>query len=422
MNILIIGSGGREHALAWMLSRSPLVEHLYVAPGNGGCGNAAEMVNLGAGEITAIADFAASESIDLIVVGPEDPLVKGLADVLRGQGRAVFGPSRKGARLEGSKAYAKEFMKRYNIPTADFAVAHSIEEARDLIVRFPWARVIKADGLALGKGVIVASTQEEALAAAEDLSRKHGFPLVLEERLVGPEISLLSFVDGHTIVPMTSAGDYKRAFDGDMGPNTGGMGALSPSPAMTGELLSAAVRDILLPALRGMQEEEMDYRGVLYTGLVLTSRGLRVLEFNCRFGDPETQVILPRLEGDLAEILMHCALGTLDDAKAQIRWCSQKAVCVVMASGGYPGDYEKGKAITGLKSLENENDIMVFHGGTALRNGNVVTSGGRVLAVTALASCFGAARERAYEAVKRISYDGAMYRSDIGVIEEEMIR
>jgi phosphoribosylamine---glycine ligase len=421
MKILLVGSGGREHAIAWMLSRSPLVERLFAAPGNAGCRKVAEIVNLHANDIPGLLDFAKTESIDLVVVGPEDPLVKGIADELRKRGSAVFGPGRKGAGLEGSKACAKEFMKRHGIPTSDFVVARSLEEARHIIAQHSWARVVKADGLALGKGVVVTSSMEEALDAAEVLSQRFGFPLIIEEKLGGPEISLLSFVDGRTIMPMASAGDYKRAFDDDLGPNTGGMGAISPSPAMTDELLARAREEILLPALRGMEKEEMDYRGVLYAGLMLTPQGLKVLEFNCRFGDPETQVILPRLENDLAEIMLHCAQGTLDGAKHRLSWSESKAVCVVMASGGYPGAYEKGKIISGLEDLEGQQDLMVFHAGTAENNGDIVTSGGRVLSVMALGKSYAEAREKAYGGVKEISFEGAMYRGDIALFEEKAV-
>ena len=418
MRILLIGGGGREHALAWKLVQSPKVEKLYAAPGNPGMALLpnCECINLNVDDLEGVADYAEEKSIDLTVVGPEAPLVAGLADVFKRRGLPVFGPSKAAAQLEGSKAFSKELMAKYNIPTAFFKICEDIETAKAYVEEKGAPIVVKADGLAAGKGVVVAMTKQEALDAIDEMMGDHKFGaagarLVLEEYMEGEEASLLAFTDGKTVVPMIAAQDHKRVFDGDEGPNTGGMGTYAPAPVMTDTLRLKATELILKPVVEAMAKEGTPYQGCLYAGLMIKGDSVKVVEFNCRFGDPETQVVLPLLDGDLAEIMLACATGTLD--KVEVAWHDKAAVCVVMASGGYPESYEKGKEITGLADAEEDKDVVVFHAGTKEAEGKIVTSGGRVLGVTAVDSSIKAARDRAYSAVEKISFEKNFYRKDI---------
>ena len=418
MRILLIGGGGREHALAWKLVQSPNVEKLYAAPGNPGMAllQKCECINLNVDDLEGVADYAEEKSIDLTVVGPEAPLVAGLADVFKRRGLPVFGPSKAAAQLEGSKAFSKELMAKYNIPTAFFKICEDIEAAKAYVEEKGAPIVVKADGLAAGKGVVVAMTKQEALDAIDDMMGDHKFGaagarVVLEEYMEGEEASLLAFTDGKTVVPMIAAQDHKRVFDGDEGPNTGGMGTYAPAPVMTDILRLKATELVLKPVVAAMAKEGTPYQGCLYAGLMIKGDSVKVVEFNCRFGDPETQVVLPLLDGDLAEIMLACATGTLD--KVEVAWHDKAAVCVVMASGGYPESYEKGKEITGLAAAEEDKDVVVFHAGTKEADGKIVTSGGRVLGVTAVDASIKAARDRAYAAVEKIAFKKNFYRKDI---------
>ena len=418
MRILLIGGGGREHALAWKLVQSPNVEKLYAAPGNPGMAllQKCECINLNVDDLEGVADYAEEKSIDLTFVGPEAPLVAGLADVFKRRGLPVFGPSKAAAQLEGSKAFSKELMAKYNIPTAFFKICEDIEAAKAYVEEKGAPLVVKADGLAAGKGVVVAMTKQEALDAIDDMMGDHKFGaagarVVLEEYMEGEEASLLAFTDGKTVVPMIAAQDHKRVFDGDEGPNTGGMGTYAPAPVMTDILRLKATELVLKPVVAAMAKEGTPYQGCLYAGLMIKGDSVKVVEFNCRFGDPETQVVLPLLDGDLAEIMLACATGTLD--KVEVAWHDKAAVCVVMASGGYPESYEKGKEITGLAAAEEDKDVVVFHAGTKEADGKIVTSGGRVLGVTAVDASIKAARDRAYAAVEKIAFEKNFYRKDI---------
>ena len=418
MRILLIGGGGREHALAWKLVQSPKVEKLYAAPGNPGMAllQKCECINLNVDDLEGVADYAEEKSIDLTVVGPEAPLVAGLADVFKRRGLPVFGPSKAAAQLEGSKAFSKELMAKYSIPTAFFKICEDIETAKAYVEEKGAPIVVKADGLAAGKGVVVAMTKAEALEAIDEMMGDHKFGaagarLVLEEYMEGEEASLLAFTDGKTVVPMIAAQDHKRVFDGDEGPNTGGMGTYAPAPVMTDIRRLKATELILKPVVEAMAKEGTPYQGCLYAGLMIKGDSVKVVEFNCRFGDPETQVVLPLLDGDLAEIMLACATGTLD--KAEVAWHDKAAVCVVMASGGYPESYEKGKEITGLEAAAEDKNVVVFHAGTKEADGKILTSGGRVLGVTAVDSSIKAARDRAYVAVEKIAFEKNFYRKDI---------
>ena len=418
MRILLIGGGGREHALAWKLVQSPNVEKLYAAPGNPGMAllQKCECINLNVDDLEGVADYAEEKSIDLTVVGPEAPLVAGLADVFKRRGLPVFGPSKAAAQLEGSKAFSKELMAKYNIPTAFFKICEDIETAKAYVEEKGAPMVVKADGLAAGKGVVVAMTKQEALDAIDEMMGDHKFGaagarVVLEEYMEGEEASLLAFTDGKTVVPMIAAQDHKRVFDGDEGPNTGGMGTYAPAPVMTDILRLKATELVLKPVVAAMAKEGTPYQGCLYAGLMIKGDSVKVVEFNCRFGDPETQVVLPLLDGDLAEIMLACATGTLD--KVEVAWHDKAAVCVVMASGGYPETYENGKEITGLAAAEEDKDVVVFHAGTKEADGKIVTSGGRVLGVTAVDASIKAARDRAYAAVEKIAFEKNFYRKDI---------
>lgn len=420
MRILLIGGGGREHALAWKLAQSDKVEKIFAAPGNPGIAmlKKCSCIDLKLDDLEKVADYAEEESIDLTVVGPEATLVAGIADVFKRRGLPVFGPSKAAAQLEGSKAFSKELMAKYNIPTAFFKICEDMETAKAYVKEKGAPIVVKADGLAAGKGVVVAMTEEEALEAIEELMGDHKFGnagarVVLEEYMEGEEASLLAFTDGKTVVPMLAAQDHKRIFDNDQGPNTGGMGTYAPAPVMTDILRLKATERILKPVVAAMAKEGTPYQGCLYAGLMIKDDVIKVVEFNCRFGDPETQVVLPLLESDLAEIMLACATGTLD--QADVAWSDKAAVCVVMASGGYPESYETGKVITGLTETEADaqENTVVFHAGTKNAAGSIVTAGGRVLGVTAVDDNIRAARDRAYAAVENIKFDGAFYRKDI---------
>ncbi|WP_419074678.1 phosphoribosylamine--glycine ligase [Slackia isoflavoniconvertens] len=418
MNVLVLGSGGREHALAWAIAKSPRLDSLFVAPGNGGTAAIAKNVPLDMNDADAVIGFARSENIDLVVVGPEAPLVAGVADAIRAAGIAVFGPGAQGARLEGSKSFSKEFMLAHGLPTARYKKCTSQDEAMDYLHEVGAPIVVKADGLAAGKGVVVAEDMEEAEEAVRDCFAgdfgEAGSVVVIEEMLEGPECSMLAFLSEGKALAMPCAQDHKRAFDGDLGPNTGGMGVYSPVPCVTPEL-EAAMQEIMQNAAAATAKEFDDaYTGVLYGGFMLTAEGPKLLEFNARFGDPETQVIMPRLESDALEAFYMVATGKLD--ALDLRWTDQVAVCVVLASDGYPGSYEKGKVILGIEEAEELDGVTVFHAGTAFnQDDELVTNGGRVLNVVALADTFEDARELAYEACDKINFEGKQYRHDIAL-------
>lgn len=418
MNVLVLGSGGREHALAWAIAKSPRLDSLFVAPGNGGTATIAKNVPLDMNDADAVIGFARSENIDLVVVGPEAPLVAGVADAIRAAGIAVFGPGAQGARLEGSKSFSKEFMLAHGLPTAHYKKCTSQDEAMDYLHEVGAPIVVKADGLAAGKGVVVAEDMEEAEEAVRDCFAgdfgEAGSVVVIEEMLEGPECSMLAFLSEGKALAMPCAQDHKRAFDGDLGPNTGGMGVYSPVPCVTPEL-EAAMQEIMQNAAAATAKEFDDaYTGVLYGGFMLTAEGPKLLEFNARFGDPETQVIMPRLESDALEAFYMVATGKLD--ALDLRWTDQVAVCVVLASDGYPGSYEKGKVILGIEEAEELDGVTVFHAGTAFnQDDELVTNGGRVLNVVALADTFEDARELAYEACDKINFEGKQYRHDIAL-------
>lgn len=418
MNVLVLGSGGREHALAWAIAKSPRLDSLFVAPGNGGTATIAKNVPLDMNDADAVIGFARSENIDLVVVGPEAPLVAGVADAIRAAGIAVFGPGAQGARLEGSKSFSKEFMLAHGLPTARYKKCTSQDEAMDYLHEVGAPIVVKADGLAAGKGVVVAEDMEEAEEAVRDCFAgdfgEAGSVVVIEEMLEGPECSMLAFLSEGKALAMPCAQDHKRAFDGDLGPNTGGMGVYSPVPCVTPEL-EAAMQEIMQNAAAATAKKFDDaYTGVLYGGFMLTAEGPKLLEFNARFGDPETQVIMPRLESDALEAFYMVATGKLD--ALDLRWTDQVAVCVVLASDGYPGSYEKGKVILGIEEAEELDGVTVFHAGTAFnQDDELVTNGGRVLNVVALADTFEDARELAYEACDKINFEGKQYRHDIAL-------
>ena len=417
MNILLLGSGGREHALAVALAASPRCDELYIAPGNGGTAAVGENVLLDAEDPAAVADFARETGCGLVVIGPEAPLVVGVADAVRAVGIPCFGPGAEGAQVEGSKKFSKELMERAGVPTAAYA-SFTDEAAALAYVRDQGAPlVVKADGLAAGKGVVVAtelSQAEDAVRACFDGAfGKAGATVVIEEMMTGPECSLLAFTDGETVRPMCTSQDHKRALEGDRGPNTGGMGAYAPVPIVTDEEHAAMV-DALEKTVAQLHAEGIDYRGCLYGGFMLTPAGPKVLEFNARFGDPETQVVIPRLENDLVEVMLAVAEGRLSEV--ELRWSDRWAVTVVLTSAGYPGSSEKGKVITGVEDAEAMDDVTVYHAGTALTDaGELVTSGGRVLDVTALGDTFEAARDRAYAACEKIQFEGKTLRHDIGL-------
>ncbi|MEP6698654.1 MAG: phosphoribosylamine--glycine ligase [Verrucomicrobiota bacterium] len=418
MKLLVIGSGGREHALAWKLKQSPRVTQIFVAPGNAGTSDVGENVPIAANDFPALVRFAKDNAIALTVVGPDDPLAAGIVDLFQQEGLRIFGPTRSAARLESSKIFAKELMQKNSVATARGAAFDQVEAALAFVAESRFPIVIKADGLALGKGVIIARDATEARAAIGALMRERcfgaaGARILIEECLVGSECSLHALVDGKNYRMLATARDHKRAFDGDTGPNTGGMGALSPADNFGAELQTQFDRTVMRPLLAGLRKNEIDFRGLLFPGLMITADGLRILEFNCRFGDPETQAILPRLKTDLVELLEATIDGTL--ARVSLAWDERKAVTVVMASAGYPEKYTVGKPVDGLESVEKMRDVFVFHAGTRLVNDVVETSGGRVLAVTALGESVAEARARAYEAVGQIHFEGCHYRRDIAL-------
>ena len=416
MRILVIGGGGREHALVWKLAQSPKVEKIYVAPGNPGMLNLAECINLPASDFESVAAFAMEKKIDLTVVGPEGPLVAGIVDVFKAHGLAIFGPTAAAAAIEGSKSFSKELMHKYNIPTAFFKICSDSTAAKAYIKEKGAPIVIKADGLAAGKGVVVAMTEAEALTAIDDIMGSHKFgeagaQVVIEEFMDGEEASLLAFTDGDMIVPMLAAQDHKRINDGDEGPNTGGMGAYAPAPVLTAELKQKCLDTILKPTIAALKAEGRKYSGCLYAGLMIKGSDIKVVEFNARFGDPETQVVLPLLSSDLVEIMLACANGTLNET--MVKWSDKSAVCVVMASGGYPASYPQGLVISGLDAANAVDDVVVFHAGTKEKSGQVVTAGGRVLGVTAVGNSIAQAKDEAYEAVNKIYFANVHYRKDI---------
>ena len=415
MKVLVVGSGGREHALCWKIAQRPDTE-VYVAPGNIGMVDVATLVNIKVDDIAGLVDFAKAEGIDLTVVGPELPLTLGIVDAFQEAGLACFGPNKAAAKLEGSKAFSQELMKKYGIPTAAFDTFTDVDKAKAFVDEIGVPCVVKADGLAAGKGVIICMTREEADKAIEDMLTDHAFgdasaTIVIEEYMVGPEVSVLAFADGKSVLPMVSAQDHKRIFDGDKGPNTGGMGAYSPAPVYT-EALSAEVnKTIIEPTITAMAAEGTPFTGILYTGLMLTEKGPRVLEYNVRFGDPETQPIMVRMKSDIVELFQACVDGKLDEAT--LEWHDEAAVCVIMASGGYPASSEKGVPIHGLDDIAAE-EAIVFHSGTAEKDGEIVTNGGRVLGVTAKDATIKGAIDKAYAAVEKINFDHMQFRRDIG--------
>ncbi len=423
MKVLVVGNGGREHALAWKIRQSPRLTQLWIAPGNAGTAEEGENVPIAADDISGLVSFAKKNKVDLVVVGPEVPLTLGLVDALAKEKIKAFGPSKAAAQLEGSKIFSKLLLRQADVPTADYQAFRDADSAmRYVKARYPNEKektplVVKADGLASGKGVIVCSRREDALDAIDRIGRKNEFgkagaQMVIEERLEGPEVSILAITDGKTILTLPAAQDHKAAYDGDTGPNTGGMGAYSPTPIVTQELIETIEDQILVPTIHTMKRNRKPFRGVLYAGLMLTQTGPKVLEFNVRFGDPECQPLLMRLQSDLLDILEATVDGRLNDIDAPI-WDPRPSICVVMASQGYPGEYENGRSIRGLDAAAAIPDVKVFHAGTTLVDGQVVTNGGRVLGVTALGSSLADAKLQAYKAVQAIRWPGAWCRKDI---------
>ena len=417
MRVLVVGSGGREHALAWKIRQSPLVDKVFCAPGNGGISQIAECVDIKADDIAGLTAFASRNKIDLTVVGPEAPLSGGITDKFSANGLRVFGPSKEAARLESSKVFMKELAKKYGIPTAVFEVFTESAAAKKYIKGFKGKFVVKADGLAAGKGVIVCSSKEEGLEAVEAMMERKifkdaGKKVIIEECLEGEEASIIVVTDGKDALPLASAQDHKRTLDGDKGPNTGGMGAYSPAPVVTDETMKAVMKDIIRPAIDGLSKEGIKYTGALYAGLMIDSSGPKLLEFNCRFGDPETQAILPRLKSDFVELIEASIDDEIDIASLQ--WDERPCVSVVISSGGYPGEYKTGFEIDGLDALEKMKDVYVFHAGTRASGEKTVTAGGRVLNVTALGSDIKDAIDRCYNAVNLIEFEGMHFRRDIG--------
>jgi len=416
MNVLLIGGGGREHALAWKLAQSKGIDKLFIAPGNPGTAKCGENIPIGGCETEKLLEFARQNKVGLVVVGPEDPLAAGMVDAFEAAGIKAFGPSAEAAKLEADKAFAKQLMRSCSISTAEGRVFDRFRDAKAYIASRDEPVVIKAAGLAKGKGVYVCDEPSDGILAAEKIMcdkifGEAGARIVVEDKLLGEEASILAFVDGRNIYVMESSQDHKPIGDGDTGPNTGGMGAYSPAPVVTEELMNQITREILVPVVDGMNRNDTPYKGVLYAGIMITAGGPRVLEFNVRFGDPETQPILMRLKSDLLEVCLAVCDGTLEDVT--LKWDPRPAVCVVMAAGGYPGDYEKGKKIIGLDAVERLDDVMVFHAGTKSHNGDIVTNGGRVLGVTAMGKGIAEAKAAAYRAVDMIEFDGAYCRRDI---------
>jgi len=417
MKVLVVGGGGREHALVWKIAQSPLVTQIFCAPGNPGTSKLATNLPIKAEEIDKLFGFAKKEGIDLTVVGPELPLSLGIVDLFQEYGLKIFGPSRAAARIEASKAFSKELMKKYNIPTAAYGIFTEIAPALAFIRQTGTPIVVKADGLAAGKGVVVAATMQEAEEAVQEMLSGNTFGqagsrVVIEEFLEGEEASFLAITDGKNVIPLASAQDHKAIFDGDKGPNTGGMGAYSPAPVVTPDVHDAAMTRIVQRAVDGMAAEGSPYRGILYAGLMVKNGQVKTLEFNARFGDPECQPLLMRMQSDLVPLLMAVADGDLSGKS--ISWHEQAAVCVVMAAQGYPGEYPKGDIITGIETADALDGVTVFHAGTAEKDGKLVTNGGRVLGVTAMHNSIAAAIDLAYQAVNKISWAGEQHRSDIG--------
>lgn len=416
MRVLVVGSGGREHCLAWKLAQSQLVDKLYCAPGNGGTKTIAENIDIAATDIDKLLEFALREKIDLTVVGPEAPLVEGIVDKFQSLGLKVFGPTKELALLEGSKVFSKQVMHKFAVPTADFEVFSDPQKAKEYISQKGAPLVVKADGLAAGKGVIVAKTIEEAKSSIDMImvDKKFGSAgdkVIIEDCLEGQEASILVFSDGKTILPLVSSQDHKAAFDGDSGPNTGGMGAYSPAPLVSNELLEKIVARVFKPLIEGLANEGKPYKGILYAGLMITDNDFSVLEFNVRFGDPETQCILPKLNSDLADLMLKTTEGKLN--QVSLEWDERFCLCVVLASGGYPGSYEKGKEIKGLDKLNNLEDVFIFHSGTKLDQ-KLLTNGGRVLGIVGLGQGLKEAQKKAYKAIASIQFDNMFYRKDIG--------
>ena len=417
MKVLVVGGGGREHALVWKISQSPRVKKIYAAPGNAGMAQLAECVPAKAEDIPGLLSFAKARAIDLTIVGPEVPLSLGIVDAFQQAGLRIFGPERSAAEIEANKAFTKDLMQKYHIPSAAYGTFTDRKDAEAYIQRTGAPIVVKAAGLAAGKGVVVAETVEEALNAIDLIMGKKAFGaagdvVVIEECLKGEEASFMAFTDGRTVVPMASSQDHKRIFDADKGPNTGGMGAYSPAPVVTRQIEQQVMERVMVPTVRAMEREGRLFKGILYAGLMIHNGEAKVLEFNARFGDPETQPIMARLDSDLIDILESILDGTL--SSAAVRWKPGSAVCVVMAAGGYPGSYAKGKEITGLEKAAGHPNVLVFHSGTALKDGAVVTDGGRVLGVTGLGPSVAAAIDAAYSGVREISFEGAHFRRDIG--------
>lgn len=417
MKVLVIGGGGREHTIVWKLSQSRHVDRIYCTPGNAGISEIAECIDIGQNDFGALIDFVKYEWIDLTIVGPEEPLSRGIVDAFEKESRRILGPRKSAAQLESSKVFAKDFMRCYGIPTAEYRVFTSNRHAEDYVRMKGVPIVIKADGLAAGKGVFVCHAMEEVLEALRLIMKERifgdaGDKVVVEECIEGEETSFMTFCDGKTIVPMVSSQDHKRIFDNDRGPNTGGMGAYSPAPVITKDMESVIMKRVMLPTLKGLRSEGIKYKGILYAGLMIRDNMPYVLEFNCRLGDPETQPVLSRLDTDFVDI----AAAILDERLSgiEIRWKPEASVCVVLTSKGYPGKYENGKIINGLDELKEQKDIFVFHAGTSFDNNDIVTSGGRVLGVTAIGRDIGDARDKAYKAIGNIHFEGMHYRKDIG--------
>lgn len=418
MKILVVGGGGREHAIIWRLAQSKKADKIYCAPGNAGIEDLAQCVNIKATDIEALANFAQDKGIDFTIVGMDDPLMLGIVDLFEKRGLKIFGPSKDAAIIEGSKSFSKNLMKKYDIPTARYEVFEDSNTALEYVKTQSLPLVVKADGLALGKGVLICNTYKEAEEAIYDIMENKKFgeagnKVVIEEYIMGQEVSVLSFCDGNTVVPMVSAQDHKRALDNDMGLNTGGMGTFSPSRIYTKEINNFCMEKIFKPTLDAMKEEGRPFVGILFFGLMLTDEGVKVLEYNARFGDPEAQVVLPRLKGDLLEILEACVDKRLHEVK--VEWEDNAAVCVVLASGGYPVSYKKGYPIIGLDALKDHDNTIVFHAGTARKEDNIVTNGGRVLGVTGVAKTLDKAIETAYKGIQKICFEKMHYRRDIGL-------
>jgi len=416
MKVLVVGGGGREHSMVWKLNQSPRVDTIYCAPGNAGIAGIAECIDIKVDDVDALLDFVKYNWIDLTVVGPEAPLTAGIVDAFVKEGRTIFGPNAAGARLEGSKIFAKDFMQKYGIPTAEYKSFSSYLHAEEYVRLKGAPLVVKADGLAAGKGVIVAATVEEALDALKLIMKDRAFGdagnrVIVEQCLKGEEASFMILTDSKTVVPLATSQDHKQIYDGDKGPNTGGMGAYSPAPIVTDELRADIMQNIVDPIMKGLSRERIEYRGVIYVGIMVCDGKPYVLEFNVRFGDPEAQPILARLDCDLFDLLKATAEGRLKDVNVQ--WKDDASICVVLSAKGYPGSYEKGKVIQGLDAFTNDSNVVVFHAGTSLKKNSVVTSGGRVLGVTALGKDIRIARENVYKAIEKIHFDGMHFRRDI---------